>query len=564
MQTLAKAPAATERRIALVAVDTPWRDPNGTFYSFSYAIEKLRASVHSDPELADVEVLALDLPTHDPDEYFERLREFRPTLVGFSTYIWSLDVFARLAERLRRHDPGVVIVAGGPAARRSVLDLAAHHALRDRLDAIVPGEGEQTIRDLARAHREPDWRERVGGLEIPARGLWRRTRSVDRPEIDAYPSPYQLGHAPLGKTGYVETFRGCPIHCAFCQWGEQKSDRVHGVEYLARHLEGLRRADVPNVFFVDAAFNLSPRAFRNLAAAEAQVGVLRDKIVHGHIYPTHLEDHHLELFDTFGQVQASVGVQSFDEEVLERMQRPFDVARFERVVKKMRGHLDVDIELIFGLPGDSPESFWRTFERSLELGDTVKIFRCFALPDALLERADSLGIQFDPRTFRVLACEGWPAERLEREWERVVARASELARPILNDDWVGFVVDGERAQRGTPAQRAAEVTSTPASALDTERRHELGARVGAAVSGWGLLDVIAERGGLDVELTSPAGAVTLRVERAVEGQRCFAAREGLAYSHRGAVDRHRARELMQVIDGLHRDLAPLLATDAPS
>src|SRR5690606_26563232 len=105
--------------------------------------------------------------------------------------------------------------------------LPPHRALRDRLDAIVPGEGEGVIRELVRHHREPDWRTRVAGLEVPTRGLWRRTEAAARPDIGAYPSPYQLGLAPAGKTGYVETFRGCPIHCAFCQWGEQKSDRVH-------------------------------------------------------------------------------------------------------------------------------------------------------------------------------------------------------------------------------------------------------------------------------------------------------------------------------------------------
>ncbi|AKF03217.1 Radical SAM domain protein [Sandaracinus amylolyticus] len=543
-------------------MDSPWRDPNGTFYSFSYAIEKLRASLRSDPELHDVEVLLLDLCTDDPDAFFEALREFRPTLVGLSTYIWSLDVFTGLVERLRRHDPRVVIVAGGPAARRSVLDLGVYQPLRDRLDAIVPGEGEQTIRDLVRAHREPDWRERVGGLEIPARGLWRRTRNVERPEIDAYASPYQLGQAPLGKTGYIETFRGCPIHCAFCQWGEQKADRVHSSDYLARHLEGLRAADVPNVFFVDAAFNLSPRAFRNLAAAERQVRALRDKIVHGHIYPTHLEEHHLELFDTFAQVQASVGIQSFDEEVLARMQRPFDVDRFERVLKRMRGRLDVDIELIFGLPGDGPESFWRTLERSIELGDTVKIFRCFALPDALLERADTLQIQFDPRSFRITSCEGWDAEQMQREWERVVARASQFARPILNDDWVGFVVDGSRTLRGIPAERTPEVTISRAPVIDVGTRRALGARIGAAASGWNLVGVMEERGGLALELTTPAGAITLHAEPLVEGRRYFAARDRIAYSHRGAVDRTLARELLSVIDGVHADVAPLVARDA--
>lgn len=530
------------RRVALVAVDSQWRDPNGTFFSFSYGVEKLRAAIVSAPDLADVEVLVLDLLSDDPDAFFAALAEFKPTLVGLSTYIWSLDVFAGLTERLRRLEPRPVIVAGGPAARRSVFDLPPHQGLRDRLDAVISGEGEATIRELVRGHLQPDWRAQVPGLQLPVRGLWRSTGAAERPDIGAFPSPYQLGIAPLRKTGYVETFRGCPIHCAFCQWGDQKSDRVHDVEYLTRHLEGLRQAQVPNVFFLDAAFNLSPRAFRNLVAAEAEVRVLERSIVHGHLYPTLLEEHHLEFFARCGQVQASVGIQSFDPEVLRRLGRPFDVARFQRVLRRMRGRLDVDIELIYGLPGDDPESFWRTLETSLELGDSVKIFRCLVLPDALLERAGELSIEYDPRTFAMIASEGWPADVFEREWRRVQELAAGFERPILNEDWVGFVVNQRRSGA------AIDVGPSLSPSAIERLRGEI-----AAVAGWDLAGVRRHAGQLLFDLRGPHGPVVLEVERLSAGARCFVQCDSLAYSHRGALARESVPGLRRVIDVVHAD-----------
>ena len=45
-----------DRRIALVAVDAQWRDPNGTFFSFSYGIEKLRASIVATEDLAAMDL----------------------------------------------------------------------------------------------------------------------------------------------------------------------------------------------------------------------------------------------------------------------------------------------------------------------------------------------------------------------------------------------------------------------------------------------------------------------------------------------------------------------------
>ncbi|PRQ04997.1 B12-binding domain-containing radical SAM protein [Enhygromyxa salina] len=555
-----------ERRIVLVAVDARWRDPNGTFFSFSYGIEKLRASIVSAPDLADTQILLLDLASGDAEQFFEAVRAFQPTMVGLSTYVWSLNIFAELTRRLREDQPDLVIVAGGPSARRSVLDLPQYHPLRDRVDAVIPGEGEAVIRELVRHHQAPDWRKRVAGLQFPTRGLWRSSEVAERPAINEYPSPYQLDLGPLHKTGYIETFRGCPIHCAFCQWGEQKSDRVHDAAYLEAHLEGLRRANVPNVFFLDAAFNLSPRAFRALVAAEDQVGVLAGSVVHGHLYPTFLEDHHLEFFDRIKQVQASIGIQSFDVDVLERLGRPFDVARFEKVLQRIRGRLNFDIELIFGLPGDNPESFRRTVERSLELGDTVKAFKCLVLPDALLERAADLSIEYDPVTFQILSCEGWTADDLAREWEWLYDLAAQCDRPILNDDWVGFAITtqtGEVASGAEPRRERGAEPAEPVPAVSVRPEHRALGRLRDAIAqqavGWGLSAVRGEPGGVFFDLLGPQGAVVLEVVRFEQGARYFAERDGLAYSHRGPVDRVSSPGLRQVIDVVHPEALNLVA-----
>lgn len=543
--------------VVLVAVDSPWKDPNGTFYSFSYGVHALRASLLTAPDLAHVQVSVVDLATDDADAFFEAIVALRPTLVALSAYIWSLEVFAGLVARLRRHDPRIAIIAGGPAARRSVLDLAPHRGLRDGIDAMVPGEGEEVIREVVRAHLRANWQTEVAGLELPRPSDWHRNLPAPRPDIEAYASPYELGLAPRGMTGYIETFRGCPIHCAFCQWGEQNSDRVHSTDYLVRHLEGLRSTDVHNVFFLDAAFNLSPKAFRNLVAAEQQVGVLRDKVVHGHLYPTYLEEHHLDFFDSLLQVQASVGIQSFDPEVLKRMGRPFDIKKFERVLGKMRGRLDVDIELIFGLPGDNPTSFWRTYERAIELGNSVKVFKCLVLPDALLERAEALQIVYDPRTFAIESCLGWSAADLEREWERVVRRAETFPRPILNDDWVGFVCDDDQ----TLANIKTSATQ-PVVAIDAGAVAALGGHVDAVASGWGVGGARQDGQGLFFDLSGPTGQIVLRVERQTQETRFFHALDGLAYSYRGQIGQAEAPELKRVIEALHGKAVELFPQDA--
>ncbi len=540
--------------VVLVAVDSPWKDINGTFYSFSYGVHALRASLMTAPDLQDVTVATVDLETHDPDAFFEAVIAHRPTLVALSTYIWSLPVYRGLVQRLRRHDPSIAIIAGGPAARRSVMDLQPYLPLRDGLDAIVPGEGEEVIREVARHHRKPEWKAGIAGLEWWTGSAWHQNVPAPRPDIDAYASPYELGLAPRGMTGYIETFRGCPIHCAFCQWGEQNADRAHSVDYLVRHLEGLRDTEVFNVFFLDAAFNLHNKAFRNLVEAERQVGVLKDKVVHGHLYPTYLQEAHLEFFESIGQVQASVGIQSFDEEALKRMGRPFDLRKFERTLGLMKGRLDVDIELIFGLPGDNPESFLRTLDKAIEYGNSVKVFQCLVLPDALLERADALQIKYDPETFAIESSMGWTRADLERYWQQVLRRAEDVPERVQHNDWVGFVCEeaAPPAERDKPRRQAPEPIAAGAIA-------NLGGEIGAAQAGWAFDGARRDGARLFFDLQGPTGEVVVHVERQTPDGRFFHAQDGLAYSYRGEIGQAEAPGLLRVIAALHgkaRELFP--------
>jgi radical SAM superfamily enzyme YgiQ (UPF0313 family) len=490
----------------------------------------------------------IDLPTADPEPFFAAIEAFRPTLVAASTYIWSVRTFLDLAARVRRWDPDVRFVMGGPAVRPSLLDLPPYRDGARGVDAIVTGEGEEVVAALARHHRRADWLDHVPGLLVPHALGYRATAPIERPTLDDYASPYELGRVPPGLAGFVETFRGCPIHCEFCQWGEQKADRVHGADYLERHLRGLQATDAATVFFVDAAFNLSPRAFRNVVEAERRVGVLRTRAVHGHLYPTFLKEEHLEFFDRAGYVQAAIGIQSFDEAVLDRLGRPFDVDRFEGVLRSMRGRIPLDVEIIFGLPGDNPASFRQTLERSLELADEVSVFYALALPDALIERAGEYAIDFDPETFRLRSCEGWTEDDLSRGWEELVAYTRTFDNHIERDTWVAFSTEKRTAPlRGVPMPIPHESIERLASSLSS------------SAPAWSVGRVHRESSTVFVELGSPHGTVVLEIEPAREGGRQFSLKDGVAYSHRGELPAGAAPELRRVIDALHADAQPMVA-----
>ena len=77
--------------------------------------------------------------------------------------------------------------------------------------------------------------------------------------------------------------------------------------------------------------------------------------------------------------------------------------------------------------------------------------------------------------------------------------------------------------------------------------------IAAAAAGWGLEGVRGRGGELLFELRGPHGQVVLEVGRLVAGARYFAHRDGLAYSHRGPLDRDSAPGLRRVIEVVHED-----------
>jgi radical SAM superfamily enzyme YgiQ (UPF0313 family) len=553
-----------DRRIALVSFDVPVA---GSLSTFSYSVHKLRASLVSCPELADAEVEIISFQSGDPERFLEALEAFEPTLIGATLYVWSLVPFREVARRYKAMAPEVPIVVGGPSARKNVFDLEPYRPFTETVDAMVTGEGESIIRELAIHHLEPDWREKVRGLLLPANGEWVSNGEVERPKVDDYPSPYMLGEAPEGLTGFIETFRGCPISCSFCQWGGVPLGGIHSKEYLVEHLEGLAKTDVANVMMLDAAFNLNPKGFRNLMAAEKEVGAMKDRVVFGHVYPTFVKDEHIEFFQMLGQVHPAVGVQSFVPEVLERIGRPFDLQRFERVLDALRGHVAIDIELILGLPGDDPASFRKTLHRAVEVGDSVRIAFCMILPDALLDRArPEDGLEFDPETFYLRSCKGWTPESLAREWRYVHDIAGQHYAQEIEGSWVGFHVYEQsrvtepwaRGVRGSAEDE--EEPKAPASRdLPARTVERLRSIVAEGNELYRLEAMRRTRSGVEADLVGPRGPVTIEGWLAELGDRYFALVDDVAYVHQGPVNREETEAFRAVIQLLHRDLRAALA-----
>jgi radical SAM superfamily enzyme YgiQ (UPF0313 family) len=412
------------RRIALVCM-TPASDTNehGDMELPSYGIRRILAALIADTELRDAQIALIDVERPDADAYVQALEDFEPDLIGMSLYVWSTPCLVEVARRVKAKRPGCAIVFGGPSARTALLDLRPYAPAYRYVDAVVQSEGEEAFRDIARLPQlTRKALESVPGLELPLPlGWWRTPARAPVADLDRIASPYQVNVMQHGAVAYLETFRGCPFSCAFCEWGAERNDSraVFSTDYIARDLEAYARHGVSAAFLVDAGLNLNHRAFRNLRDAERRVGVLRNVSFWSEIYPSLIRDEHLEFLSSVKAGYLGIGLQSTDPQVLKGLQRPFDQRRLETVVRQVCDVAKAELQVIFGLPGDSPAGFRRTLEAARSMPVSVRAYGCLVLPDALLTRSKpEWNVRFDPVSLRMTSCLGWSEEDLAgmREW----------------------------------------------------------------------------------------------------------------------------------------------------
>ena len=189
-------------------------------------------------------------------------------IVGFSTYVWNIEISKETARRLKKEDPHKVIVFGGPQVPDN-----AEKFLRENsfVDFVIHNEGEATFLEFLEYF---PGRGRLGETQgisfIGVDDLFHKTPA--RPRIRDFtevPSPFLSGKFdsliidnPNEKwIGLWETNRGCPFQCTFCDWGSATAAKVSKFELdrLYQELEWFANHKIEYIFVCDANFGIQKR-----------------------------------------------------------------------------------------------------------------------------------------------------------------------------------------------------------------------------------------------------------------------------------------------------------------
>lgn len=290
-----------------------------------------------------------------PIDIAEQILAMRPSILGLGVYIWNVRPTTELVAILRRLDPALRIVLGGPEVShetegQEIVALADH---------VVTGEADLAFADLCR---------RLLSGESPPRII-----AAPLPDPSRLVLPYDLytDEDCAHRVVYVEASRGCPFTCEFCLSSLDVPVRAFPLDGFLEAMQRLLDRGLKRFKFVDRTFNLHPIVSRRILEFFLERWT-PGLFVHFEMVPDRLPENLREVIARYppGALQFEVGIQTLDTAVEKRISRRQDHGRMEDNLRWLRSSSGVHVhaDLIAGLPGETLEGFAAGFDRLLGLG----------------------------------------------------------------------------------------------------------------------------------------------------------------------------------------------------
>jgi radical SAM superfamily enzyme YgiQ (UPF0313 family) len=343
-----------------------------------------------------------------------------PDVVGFSCYVWNMEKVLEVCPEIRRRSPGTRIVFGGPEVSPRAQDLLRQNA---EVDVIAIGEGEMTFSDLLESYAGGNPLEDVDGIAFRRGGEIKTTkpRALIK-NLDDIPSPFLEGYVDCDKLGgYLygyETFRGCPYSCSFCYWGRMFDVRYFSMERIKKELAVILNSSLRRMWLGDAVANLHKKRFKEFLRAVIEQNT--ETVIDFEMVADILDEETIDLLGQLNDGYIAFGLQSINDRALATIERNWDPVKFGRNVRLLRQRTDkikIYIDLIYGLPEDTLETYEAGIRYAMSLlPQKIQPHPLLLLPGSPLHtNPEAYGIVYEERApHYVRQCKTWSPEDMDR------------------------------------------------------------------------------------------------------------------------------------------------------
>lgn len=335
----------------------------------------------------------------DPDLILSRIEN--PSVVGFSCYVWNWNYSMYLAKKIKSKFPNCKIIVGGPHVPVNDLEFFEKYNF---CDIAVYREGELTFKEILEelVNKTPA-PGKINGIAYNNHGKTIQTSPAVRNErLDDIPSPYLLGIFDGMKekcdslsiaaiNGLLETNRGCPYQCTFCDWGNGTLGKVKKFD--------LRRVKKELLWF-------AKNKIEYIVNCDANFGIYKDRDAELVKFMIKLKKRYgfPKKFDTNWPKNNNSYTVDFaklllDEGMLKRFTASIQTYNVKSLIAIKRKNLPEDqiknilsyavskgihtnVELIMGLPLDTYENFQKDFIGCVDQGAYPSIGILSILPNS--------------------------------------------------------------------------------------------------------------------------------------------------------------------------------------
>jgi len=350
MQTKPQAQISNESASDIVLVTL-----NARYIHSAFGLRYLKANLGDYQHRCTIEEFTLE---SRPEDIVEILLAHSPKIVGFGVYIWNAIQTERVVALLKAVAPDIIVVLGGPEVSYELED----QAIVKLSDYVITGWGETSFRSL------------VGELLSESeQGLAaEKVIKGEQPKLDQIAMPYDLytDNDIKNRVLYVEASRGCPFKCEFCLSALDKTAWPFDLDQFLEYMDMLHQRGARHFKFVDRTFNLKVK--NSLRILQFFLDRMSDDLfLHFEVVPDHLPEALQEMITKFpkGSLQFEIGIQTFNPDVQARISRRQNNEQAKINLAWIRDYTQAYIhaDLIFGLPGETKESFADSFNQLFAL-----------------------------------------------------------------------------------------------------------------------------------------------------------------------------------------------------